>query len=407
MNKPQSVAVIGASLAGVAVAESLRTRGFDGEITLYGDEAHLPYDRPPLSKSILTGNPGEIDELLLKPAQWYEDLNIKLRLGEPVRSLDAEHRSFIVGNDQQTADHVVIATGSSPRRLPNVCEDEDVFYLRTWQDATRFSQRLATPGQLVILGAGFIGLEVAASAVERGWKVTLLEYADRPLGRVLPAELGALCTSHYDGNEAELRTGIAVSNVIRRGNSLVAIFENGEELSADAVVVAAGGIPNTQWLENSGLVLDNGVRCDGWGRTSSTGIYAAGDVACWKNAFTGENTRVEQWQAALEQGSILASTILGQDVQAWSDAPYFWSDLLGGRIQFIGSSAADSRVHVVTEGEKNVALIGNSKGELIGVLARSNPKAIIRARKLLAASTSFEEAMAWADSLATRTLVPS
>lgn len=399
MNRGNNVAIIGASLAGLTVAENLRARGFEGGITLYGDESHPPYDRPPLSKIVLSGPTGPIDPLLLKPESWYREFGVDLELGNRAEALDAARRTFTVGGHEVSAANIVIATGSSPRRLPTVCDDDSVFYLRTWEDATRFSAKLAVPGRLVIIGAGFIGLEVAASAAARGWTVTLLEYAPRPLTRVLPSELGELCTSYYQGNGVELRTGIEVTQVVRRGGELISVFANGEELGADAIVVAAGGIPNTDWLHGSGLDIDNGILCDSFGNTNAPGIYAAGDVARWHNEFTCGNARVEQWQAALEQSSIIAATLLGQPVAGWKDAPYFWSDLIGGRIQFIGTSSPDSPVHTVSSGEKAVAVLGDAEGRLTGVLSRNHPKAIVRARRLLDTAASFTEAARWAEEL--------
>lgn len=399
MNRGNDVAIIGASLAGVTVAENLRARGFEGGITLYGDEPHPPYDRPPLSKAVLSEPDGSIDRLLLKPQSWYGESGVALELGNRVETLDAARRTFTVGGHEVSAENIVIATGSSPRRLPTVCDDDSVFYLRTWDDATRFSAKLAVRGRLVIIGAGFIGLEVAASAAARGWTVTLLEYAPRPLTRVLPPELGELCTSYYQGSGVELRTGIEVTQVVRRGGELISVFADGEELAADAIVVAAGGVPNTEWLRDSGLDMDNGILCDSFGNTSVPGIYAAGDVARWHNEFTCGNARVEQWQAVLEQSSIVAAALMGQPVAGWKDAPYFWSDLVGGRVQFIGTSSPHSPVHTVISGEKAVAVLGDAEGRLTGVLSRNHPKAIVRARRLLTEPTSFAEAGRWADDL--------
>lgn len=394
-----TVSIVGASLGGVAVAENLRMNGFDGRIVLIGDETHLPYDRPPLSKAVLTEVAPELDSLLLKPGKWYADNDIELRLGTQVTSLDAESRTLQVGSQQIRADDVVIATGSKPRRLPTIVEDPDVFHLRAWEDAERMSRRLsASSGHMLILGAGFIGLEVAASARARGWEVSIVERA-RPLSRVLPGELSQLCTRPYETEGFNLRVGAEMTSVKRQDDRLAATFASGETISADLVVVAVGGVPAIGWLHGSGLHIDNGIVCDDHGRSSAEGVWAVGDAARWHNHFTGLHTRVEQWQAALEHGAIVAATIVGKSVSGWQEAPYFWSDLAGGRIQFLGQCLPEMDVHSSQVDGKTVGVIGDVDGGLHGIFAQNLPKAIARGRIQLARKPSFAEAVDWADAL--------
>lgn len=394
-----TVAIVGASLGGVAVAENLRMNGFDGRVVLIGDEPHLPYDRPPLSKTVLTEADPDLDKLLLKSRDWYAEHDIELRLGTPVTALDAATRTLHMGSEQIRADDVVIATGSKPRRLPTIVEDPDVFHLRAWEDGERMSRRLSSSsGHLLILGAGFIGLEVAASARARGWEVSIVERA-QPLSRVLPSELSQLCTREYEGEGFNLHIGAEMTAVERHEGHLTATFVSGKTISADLVVVAIGGVPAVDWLDGSGLHIENGIVCDDHGRSSAEGVWAVGDAARWHNHFTGLQTRVEQWQAALEHGSIVAATIAGKEVSGWQEAPYFWSDLVGGRIQFLGQCLPEMDVHSSQVDGKTVAVIGDVDGGLHGIFARNLPKAIARGRIQLALNPSFAEAIDWAEAI--------
>lgn len=395
----RTVAIVGASLGGVAAAENLRICGFQGEIILIGEEPHLPYDRPPLSKNILTQEAPTLESLLLKPSEWYEENKITLRLGEPVTELDAEHKTLKVGSEVIKADEIIIATGSKPRRLPTITEDPDIFHLRFWEDAEQMNTRLhSTKGHMVILGAGFIGLEVAASARACGWEVSIIERV-RPLSRVLPRELSELCISRYEEGY-NLHVGAEMTSVERAAAGLVVNLAAGDTIPADVVVVAVGGIPAVEWLEGSGLHVDNGIVCDDHGRSSAEGIWAIGDAARWQNHFTGAQHRVEQWQAAIEHAGIVASTIAGREVPGWQEAPYFWSDIEGGRIQFLGHCGPEMDVHSMKSEDKTAAIVGDRDGKLRGVFSQNFAKAIVRGRRQLAQEPTFEDSVSWVEGLA-------
>jgi NADPH-dependent 2,4-dienoyl-CoA reductase/sulfur reductase-like enzyme len=391
----QRVLIVGASLAGVSVAESLRELGDASEIVLVGDEITPPYDRPPLSKQVLVDPDTAPARCALRPPAWYADHGVDLRTGTRAVSLDPGHRrvTFADGNTHD-ADHIVIATGARARHLPGWAPGSDVRYLRTLDDGLALRNSLRqTPGRLVVIGAGFIGLEVASAAASTGWAVTVLEAAATPMSRALPAEVAHICVEPLVQLGVNIRYGeIAVATERVRGGRTVRLA-SGETLSTDLVLVGAGAVPNTEWLTDSGVVTDDGVICDADGRTSHEGVWAAGDVARWVNSVTGRADRVEHWQSAREQGRVVAQQITGQRV-TWDSPPYFWSDVAGAKIQFVGAARPEWRTHVIREGHRTLCLIGDDR--LRGLLTVAHPRRLAHGRRLLASNTSFEDALTWA-----------
>jgi NADPH-dependent 2,4-dienoyl-CoA reductase/sulfur reductase-like enzyme len=391
------ITVVGASLAGLRACESLRTGGYAGTITLVGAEPHLPYDRPPLSKALLTGE-WEPDRIQLRKPDVFAGLELDMRLGVVATALDAAaHAVTLSKGETLTADGVIIATGAAPRPLPNQPILEGVMMLRSLDESLALRSRLATGTRVVVIGAGFIGLEVAASAAQSGCAVTVLEGAPAPLMRGLGAEMGEVVARVHARNGVEVRCGVAVAAIEGDVGVTGVRLADGEVVVADVVVVGVGVAPATEWLANSGLELRDGVVCDQTLR-AAPGVYAAGDCARWVNELFDEEMRVEHWTNAAEQGAASATNLLaelaGEPGTPYAPVPFFWSDQFDSRIQFIGRAHGDDEVQVVA-GDLDgnfVALYGHG-GRLRGVLGVNMPKVVMPYRKLLAAKTSWVEAI--------------
>ena len=322
----QRVAIVGASLAGLRCAQALRSKGFDGTISLYGDEPDLPYDRPPLSKQVLSGEWAP-DKIALADDSTYEKLDLELHLGTRVERID----------DVGAFDHLVVATGARPRTI-----DGPGAVVRTLADALALRDRLAHAQRVAVVGAGFIGAEVAAVARAAGKHVTLLEALPQPLSRGLGEEVGAALGRLHAAKGVELRTGVGVASIDERGVHLA----DGEVVDADVVVVGIGVTPNVEWLEGSGAELDNGVLCDESLRVVGLDdVWAAGDVARWPHARYGE-IRIEHWTNAVEQGQHVAACITGE-VTPFAAVPFVWSDQYEHRIQIVGRPSPTDEVRVV------------------------------------------------------------
>jgi NADPH-dependent 2,4-dienoyl-CoA reductase/sulfur reductase-like enzyme len=333
------VLVVGASAAGLAAAETLRREGYDGEITLLGDELHPPYDRPPLSKQILAGE-WETDRLALRAEEQLAGLRLDLRLGAEATGLDLDAREVRLADGTSVGyDALVIATGVRPRRLPG----EGAHVLRTLGDALALRENLGPGTRLVVVGAGFLGAEAAAVARGLGAEVTALEPAPVPLAHAVGAEVGAVLAQAHVDHGVDLRTGVAVVSAERDGVQLA----SGELIAADEVLVAIGAQPNTEWLEGSGLTIDNGVLCDQY-CAAAPGVYAAGDVARWHNPLFDAEMRIEHRTNAAEQGMAAARNLLHPDsAKPFAPVPYFWSDQYDMKIQAYGYLRGHEEIAVV------------------------------------------------------------
>ena len=396
----ERVVVVGASLAGLRAAETLRQQEYSGEIVVVSDESEQPYDRPPLSKKVLSGE-WEPDRIRLRKPEILESLDVNWILGDGAVSLDVEQRIVRLRSGREVSfDGVVIATGGQVRRLPGQPDWRGVHELRTLGDSLSLRSELEPGRRVVVVGAGFIGLEVAATAKTRGCDVTVLEGAPAPLIRGLGAEMGRHIARLHEDNGVAIRCDVRVDGFVEGEAGVVAGIRlaGGEVIPADVVVVGVGVSPATGWLESSGLEIRDGVVCDETLRAAA-GVYAAGDVARWPNRLLGREMRVEHWTNASEQGAAAARNLLaesrGEVGTAYESVPFFWSDQYTSRIQFIGRAEGDETVEVVagSPDEHSFVALYHHGDELRAALGVSRPKQVMPFSKLLAERASWQRAL--------------
>ena len=396
--------VVGASLAGLRAAEALRRAGHDGPLTIIGAEIHRPYDRPPLSKQILTGKAQAADIVL--PVD--DGLDIDWQLGVKAVGLDLDRRRVRIApgdlashqgssGDDVPFDRLVIATGAHPRILRGVEPGPGVHYLRTIDDAMALRDELARADRAVVIGAGFIGLEVAASARHHGVEVTVLEALPVPLERAIGAEMGAAIAALHRRHGVDVRVGVGVEGLVGTGRIEGVQLAGGLVVPADVVVVGVGVAPTTGWLEGSGVDLADGVVSDERLRVLVGGnprpdIVAVGDVARWKHAGYGQSVRIEHWTNAADQAEAAALALLeGDAAPAYAPTPYFWSDQHGVKIQFVGETRPGDVVTVI-EGDpaedRFVAAYGRD-GRLVAALGMRRPARVMALQRQIAAGAPF------------------
>lgn len=400
MTAPTSVVIVGASLAGIRCATGLRRHGFEGRISVFGAEAHRPYDRPPLSKQYLAGD-WERDRLALVADEQWVELDLDWHGGIAAIGLDAATRTVRLADGTDCrGDAVVIATGSRPRPLPGTDDVDGVHLLRTVDDADRLREALAQPSvRVAVIGAGFIGSEVASTAREAGHSVTVVEAAAVPLERGLGHEIGSICGGLHGDNGVGLRLGTTVESVERTaGGSLRLGLSDGDRLEVDVVVVGIGVVPNTEWLEGSALVIDDGVVCDEFCE-AAPGIFAAGDVARWRNTRFVEVMRVEHWENAVDQGGYVAGRIVGREQQPFAPVPWFWSDQYGHKLQLAGRPALGDRVELITgsTGERRFAAVYGRGDRLTAVFGLNRPRHVMQYRRLIEEGASWAKALSIAE----------
>lgn len=414
-----SITIVGASLAGLWAAETLRREGFEGRISLVGDEPHAPYDRPPLSKKYLAGAVGR-DRVDLSGPDKVAELDLDLRLGCRATGLDVAGHVLEVDGVPEPFDGLVVATGTRCRTLPGTDGVAGVHVLRTVDDADAIAAALPSrpaegvpgptdPCRVVVVGAGFIGAEVASTAVDAGAEVAMVEALDEPFGRVLGAEMGAVLADLHRSHGVDLRTGVGVAEVLadgpegaRRVTGLR--LADGSELEADLVVVGIGVVPNVEWLDGSGLTIDDGVVCDET-CLAAPDVVAAGDVARWTNPRYGESMRVEHWDNAVQQGAHAARRLLATDEEAepFAPVPWFWSDQYDRKLQLAGRIGPGDEVRVVngsTAEHRFVAFYGDGGsgdgGRFSAVLGMNRPRHLMQAKMLLDDDASWGDALALA-----------
>jgi NADPH-dependent 2,4-dienoyl-CoA reductase/sulfur reductase-like enzyme len=382
------IVVVGASAAGLAAVETLRREGFDGALTLIGDEPHLPYDRPPLSKQLLTGE-WHAERLTLRTPAAIDDLDLDLRLHTTATGLDLTERVVRLADGTRVPyDGLIIATGVRPRRLPG----DGAHVLRTLDDALTLRDGLKPGRRLIVVGAGFLGAEAAAVAQSRGCEVILLEPAPVPLAHAVGEKVGKVLAQVHLDRGVRLRCGVAVTEVPARGVKLA----GGESVEGDEVLVAVGSLPNTEWLSGSGLAVGDGVVCDEYCEAAQ-GVYAAGDVARWHNPLFDTSMRIEHRTNAAEQAMAAARNLLRPESRkAFAPVPYFWSDQYDVKVQAYGYLRGHDEVAIV-DGDlaERRFLVAYRRGDrLAGALAVGMPpKAIRRWRQAIAARAPWHEVM--------------
>jgi NADPH-dependent 2,4-dienoyl-CoA reductase/sulfur reductase-like enzyme len=404
----QTVVVVGASLAGLRAAETLRTSGFEGDIVLVGAEHHLPYDRPPLSKKLLSGE-WEADRIVLRKPEAYGELRLDMRLGTQATDLDLVARTVTLNDgtpnssETQAFDGLIIATGAACRRLPNQPDLANVFTLRTLDDALQMRAALQTGSpRVAVIGAGFIGAEVAATARHFGCDVTIIEALPVPLVRALGPSMGAACAEIHRDHDVTVRLGVGVDRLEGSQRVEGVRLADGTLIEADVVIVGIGVVPVTDWFAHSGLQIRDGVVCDEFLSCGAPGVYAAGDLVRWPNALFAEEMRVEHWSNAAEQGAIAAHNLVaelqGSERKPYAPVPFFWSDQYDRRIQFLGRASTEDEVEIVGGSieERSFVALYHRDGRMRGVLGMNQPRAVMGYRKLLEAGTSIDDARAHA-----------
>ncbi|MFD5462163.1 NAD(P)/FAD-dependent oxidoreductase [Kitasatospora sp. NPDC127059] len=345
--------IVGASLGGAKAAEALRGAGYRGGIVLIGEEHERPYERPPLSKGYLLGKEGR-EKIYVHPPQWYAEHDVTLRLGMAVTSVDPAARTVTLADDGEVAyGKLLLTTGSVPRRLPVPGADQaGVLYLRRVEDSDRIKSALRPGARIAVIGAGWIGLEVAAAARTAGAEVTVLESLELPLLRVLGREVAQVFADLHRDHGVDLRFGVEVAELTGADGTVSGVrLGDGTELAADTVVVGIGISPATALAEAAGLEVDNGIKTDQHLRTSDPHVYAAGDAANAYHPLFGRHIRVEHWANALNQPQTAARAMLGQPDAVYDRVPYFFSDQYDLGLEYVGYVEPGGYDRVVFRGD--------------------------------------------------------
>ncbi len=389
------VVIVGGGLAAVRVAEQLRKAEYAGPITIVSDEEHPPYDRPPLSKEILQDEDKGLADVTLKPVEFYAENDITLRLGSAAQAADPASRTVTLADGTELQyDDLVIATGLVPRRIPSLPDLAGIRVLRTIGESLALRQHAARAARAAVVGAGFIGCEVAASLRRLGVDVVLVEPQPAPLAGVLGEPIGELVARLHRAEGVDVRTGVGLAEV--RGDDHVrqVLLSDGEEIDADLVVVGIGSRPATGWLAGSGVELapDGGVLCDEVGRATPPHVWAVGDVSSWRDA-EGHQSRVEHWSNVADQVRVLVAAMLDQEVPNVVAVPYFWSDQYDVKIQCLGEPRATDTVHIVEDDGRRFLAYYERDGLLVGVVGGGMPGKVMKARAKIAAAVPIADVL--------------
>ena len=382
--------IVGGGLAAARTAEQLRRSEFAGTITIVSDEDHLPYDRPPLSKEVLRS---ETDDVTLKPAEFYAENNITMLLGNGASSVDTAVQTVTLADGTELSyDELIIATGLVPRRISSFPDLAGIHVLRNVDESLALRREAESARRAVVVGAGFIGCEVAASLRKLGVDVVLVEPQPSPLASVLGQTIGDLVTRLHRAEGVDVRCGVGVAEVGGDGRVQSVTLGDGTELEADLVIVGIGSRPATGWLDGSGLEIDNGVVCDDAGRASVPHVWAIGDVASWRDVVKGQ-VRVEHWSNVADQARVLVPSLLGNDAPAAVSVPYFWSDQYDVKIQCLGEPEATDTVHVVEDDGRKFLAYYERDGVVVGVVGGGMPGKVMKARSKIAAGAPISDVL--------------
>ncbi|MBA4022254.1 MAG: FAD-dependent oxidoreductase [Gordonia sp.] len=391
--------IVGAGLGGARLVADLRNEGYEGELILIGKETRIPYDRPPLSKAVLTGDKDDVD---LQPQEFYAEKNVDLRTGTRVTAIDPDAHTVTVepveGGVAETVSYstLILATGLDPRSLPFAAGKSGVHTLRTYDDAMALRSEIEGASTAVVIGAGFIGCEVAASLSTKGLQVTVVEPALAPLAIALGEQVGAMVGRIHADRGVEIRTGVGVTDIIGDGKVTGVRLADDTELPADIVVLGIGSTPVVDYLDGSGIALADrefggGIACDEVGRTSVPDVYAIGDVANWRDEH-GVPSRVEHWNNVVEQAAKVAYAILEVDESnARPFVPYFWSDQFEVKVQALGHPSAGDDVHVVSDDGTKFVVYYSRDGVFTAVVGAGKAGAVMKMRAKLLEKTPIAE----------------
>lgn len=371
------VVVVGASLAGLSAVETLRREGYTGRITAIGAEPHLPYDRPPLSKQVLEGV-AQPEMTALRAPAVYDKLDVDWKLGAAATGLDTGRAVVTLeGGEEVPYEALVLATGATVRTLPNPAGLGGIHVIRTLDDCIAVRDELGANPRVAVIGAGFIGMEVAATCRKRGLAVDVIESLPVPLMHTFGPLVGSWCAQLHLDHGVKLHCGMTVASFEGSGRVEAVKLSDGKIIPAEVVVVGIGVFAETRWLAGSGLELDNGILVDETCATKVPYVVACGDVARWPNPLFGEVMRIEHWTNAIDQGTHAAKRLTrGEAVGPYAPVPYVWSDQYDVRIQFFGRTTADDEVHIIhgSVRERNLVSLHSRKGRLIGALGFNSSK---------------------------------
>ncbi len=382
--------IAGGGLSAARTAEQLRRSEYTGAITIVSDEAHLPYDRPPLSKEVLRS---QTDDVTLKPAEFYADNDITVLLGNGVKSVDTVAKTLTLADGAELVyDELVIATGLVPKRIPSFPDLVGIHVLRSLDECRALRTEAANASRAVVVGAGFIGCEVAASLRGLGVDVTLVEPQPAPLSSVLGETIGELIARLHRAEGVDVRCGVGVAEVGGDGRVERVTLGDGTVLAADLVVVGIGSRPATEWLEGSGITVDNGVVCDEVGRTTAPHVWAIGDVASWLDVVAGQ-VRVEHWSNVADQARVMVPAMLGKEASTAVTVPYFWSDQYDVKIQCLGEPEATDIVHIVEDDGRKFLAYYERDGIVVGVVGGGMPGKVMKTRGKIAAGAPIADVL--------------
>jgi 3-phenylpropionate/trans-cinnamate dioxygenase ferredoxin reductase subunit len=384
MTSLDTVVIVGAAHAGGRAAQAIRAAGFVGRVVLIGEESWPPYERPPLSKALLVGDEG-IERVQLNHPSYYEEKGIELRLGERVREIDLASRQIKTSGAAIAYDRLMLTTGARVRRLDLPGSTlPGVLYLRTIDDSEAIRDALKRQARVVVIGGGFIGLEVAASARKRGCHVTVLEATDRLMGRAVAPEVGTYFADLHRRHGTEIRLGTSLVRFEGAGRLERIVLADGSAIEADLAVIGIGIVPNVELAGEAGLAIDNGIIVDDRGRTSDPHIFAAGDVANQPNAFLGRRIRLESYQNAQDQGMAVGRNMIGGD-EVHNDRLWVWTDQYDVNLQMLGAPTAWDRL--VFRGDiasGSFAVFYLLEGRIVGVNTINNGREIRVLERLMA-----------------------
>lgn len=381
VNTSGGIVIVGGGLAAARTAEQLRRSNYSGPVTIVSDEDHLPYDRPPLSKEVLRS---ETDDVTLKPAEFYRENDITVLRGAGAASLDTVGKKVTLTDGREIGyEELVIATGLVPKRIPSFPDLTGIHVLRNFDESLKLRKEAGSARRAVVIGAGFIGCEVAASLRKLGVEVVLVEPQPAPLASVLGRQIGELVARLHRAEGVDVRCGVGVADVKGQEKVQSVVLSDGTEIEADIVVVGIGSRPATDWLEDSGVTLDNGVVCDAQGRSTAPHVWAIGDVASWLDTV-GNQVRVEHWSNVADQARVLVPAMLGQDVRGVVSVPYFWSDQYDVKIQCLGEPQAGDTVHIVEDDGRRFLAYYERDGVVAGVVGGGMPGKVMKTRHKIA-----------------------